>query len=123
MATSKKPKRYRLKLREEPVEIEDHEGKPRIFTLRELDGSQRDEYVEVVRSRSKFGPDGKLLAPPNESGLQPLLLSKCLRDEKGVLVSFETIAKWPASQLEGLFEEAVAVSGLGKEAAEAEGNA
>jgi hypothetical protein len=89
----------------------------RDYTLKEIDGTQRDAYLNDMASRMKF-EDGKPAGIKNFTGLQSKLLSMCLFDPDGKPVPQAVINKWPSSLQAALFDEARKLSGLDKEAGE-----
>lgn len=93
---------FSTKIKKLPVKID---GKQ--YTIQELNGEERDLYMDMGLPR--LGEDKKL---KTVKGMQADLLSICLRDSNGELVSKKTILAWPGAVQGGLFEAARDLSGL-----------
>lgn len=116
---SNEPLVFTLERKTQPVEIDGEQ-----YVLRELNGQERDKYLNGLGARLVTVGDNQSIK--NFDGLQASLLNlslkKCAGDElQPVLVS--TIQNWPASVQKALFDVAQKLSGLDKEEASAEGNA
>lgn len=116
---------FALELEERPVSIA---GEP--YVLIELDGRDRDKYLNSLGSRVKTAPNGKSAGIKNFDGLQATLIVMSLRkiegDERNP-VKLETIQKWPARVVTALFNAARDLSALNEDdedddKAEEEGN-
>jgi hypothetical protein len=81
--------------------------------LRELDGLERDKYLNNLRSRTSI-KDGTRVN--NFTGLQSSLLSRCVyrtnSDGEEELVPAKEIEGWPATTQSKLYEAAMELSGL-----------
>lgn len=123
---------FQLKVKDFPVVLVDDEGKPQGYVLREFDGATRDEYLEAEKNRV----DHKRQVIRNFDKFQASLLAKCFHeadlelDAKGIctevksvgdLCSVEFIQSLPAFALGQLFDKALEMSGLSKDA-DKEGN-
>jgi hypothetical protein len=116
---SNEPLVFTLERKTQAVEIDGEQ-----YVLRELNGQERDKYLNGLGARLVTVGDNQSIK--NFDGLQASLLNlslkKCAGDElQPVLVS--TIQNWPASVQKALFDVAQKLSGLDKEEASAEGNA
>jgi hypothetical protein len=111
--------RFSLKLKEQPVLITGADGADRTFTIREMSGSQAEIYLDVLRDRLIFdtGPDGefKVKGVKGFAGAYESLLSMCLYDQDGKLVSLEAIQLFPSDALKGLFNIAQTMNALNME--------
>lgn len=107
--------KYDLTLKELPVEIGGQQ-----YTLKELDGVMRDAYLTDMASRMGQDKQGRPTGLKNFNGLQAALLGRCLYNSEDKLVDKNTINRWPASVVAGLFEQAQELSALGKEPGEEE---
>lgn len=104
---------FELKLKCIPVELNNSAGVPETYTLSELTGVQRDEYLNDTASRMKFDGQGKAQGVKDFKGMQAKLVSLCLtKGSGGAPVTVETINTWPASVVSALFKEAQKLSGL-----------
>lgn len=102
---------FSLKLQEVPVKITESDGAVKDYTLRELDGQERDRFLDDFGNRVKYS--GTEVQGLNKyEGLQAGLLALCLRDERKELVKVEVIQKYPASVLSALFKAAQTLSKL-----------
>ncbi len=109
-------KKLSLKRKEIEVEIEDTDGNVRVCILRELKGSERDAYINVMHGKMSTAKDGRVTGVKDFSGLQSSLISKSLYDETNKQIPEQTIDSWPASTQTELFKMAQELSGLGEKA-------
>lgn len=119
-------KRSLKKKQSEPFTIEQENGEEKDYYLRDMDGEQRDAFVDFISKKVQRGPDGKPLSSPmkDDVGVSILLLSKTLfLASSNKPVPAETLKKWPHKLLEELAEEASELCALTEEAEEVEGNA
>lgn len=101
--------KFELELKEQQVELDGD-----LFTIFELTGKQRDEYLNSVSQRVNY-VNGKAAGMKNLTGLQSSLIALCLKDEAGKSVKETDIQQYPSSVQTKLFEIAQELSGLGKE--------
>lgn len=106
------PKKLSLRLKSEAIAIEVSEGIEKIFTLKELTGTQRDTYLEDIRNRVTLDDAGKVKGFKSLRGMQTLLISLTLTDENRQPITAKILDEWPASVLTALFEASQALSGL-----------
>lgn len=116
MSEVQQPRRLTLKKRQTKFEIEQEDGSVQVYTVREFDGTGRDEYFELLSNKVDVDMTKKTGKITKFGGLYTDLLSKTVYDPEGKLVSAEVIAKWPSSAQEELFKEAQELCGLNKEA-------
>jgi len=117
--------RLSMRRREVPVVLFDGEGEDAVerrWTIRELDGTGRNKYLDKVKDRVKIGRDGRTQGIKSFDGFQADLLKMCLRDENGERISVEEIEGLPASTQGRLFDLAQEVSGLDRGDEDQEGN-
>lgn len=85
------------------------------YVLVELDGKQRDKWMNDLGARIRLGKDGKAQGLKSFDNMQAGLISASLKkivgDERKP-VSMETIQSWPARVSGGLFDAAKELSGL-----------
>lgn len=103
------PLSFTLKLQTLPVELD---GK--LFTITELTGKQRDQYLDANRARLKLDK-GKVVGLTSFQGIHAELLTLCMADLNRALVTKDQIDGWPASVTEQLFDAARSLSKLGKD--------
>jgi len=87
------------------------------YVLRELDGKERDRYLNSLGNRMKTSPNGGQ-SLKNFDGLQASLITASLFKLEGgerVAVKEATVQAWPARVLTGLFNAAKELSALGDE--------
>jgi len=106
----------RLRRREQVVDLEDEQGLPRRYVVREMTGLERDQFVQATEARTRRDPAGKVTSRTSE-GLSQLLLSLALRDETGVAVARATLDGWPTTTVEALAEVALTLSGFREDGA------
>lgn len=116
-----------LGLREELVQLRDPQsGQVSTYVLVELDGTQRDAYLNAVAARMRTNAQGQPAGVKNFTGLQADLLSRSLfsqaSDGSRKPVDAATIQKWPARVQAALHKKAKALSALDDEADAKAGN-
>ena len=104
-------------LKSVPIELEQKDGTVKSYTLKELTGEDRDIYLDSMKDRFKYSPDGNVSAVTNFKGLHNSLLKMGLvDDETGKLVTEEELKKLPSTTTTALFDEATKLSALDKDA-------
>ena len=103
--------RLSLVRKEVSLILEDGEGE-KTWTLRELDGTQRNKYLNKMTSRVKMGAGGKAVGIKSFDGFQADLLKMCLFDENEEAVSIEDIEALPSSTQQEIFKKAQQLCGL-----------
>lgn len=105
--------KYDLERATVPVELKDPKtGTVLNYTLQELDGLERDQYLNELANRMKVGKDGKPQGIRDFKDLQAKLVSRSLVNEKGENVLVAVIQKWPVHVQKGLFDTAQKLSAL-----------
>ena len=108
---------FTLSLAEKSVVI-DGEG----YVLRELDGKERDTYLNDLSARTRIGANGKPAGVKDFVGLHAGLLAKALKKVVGNErqdIDKKAIQSWPASTVSKLFDIAKELSGLGNDEGDA----
>lgn len=103
------------------VPLTKEDGTDAEFKLQALLASERDAYLDVLRTRMK--ESGKSAELTSFKGMQSELVSMCLLDEQGNPVSKETIQGWPAIVVDTLFKECQRMNSLGDSAKDAKDDA
>ena len=104
-------------LKKIPIELEHEGGVIKSYTLKELTGEERDTYLDSMKNRFKYSPDGNVSAVTNFKGLHNSLLKMCLFDEEtSKLITEDELQKLPSTTTTALFDEATKLSALDKEA-------
>lgn len=112
---------FDLALSEHPVRLLDKKTKePVDYVIREMDGRQRDAYLNGVSKRTRTSAEG-VTRVVNFDGLQGDLLTRCMyRVDTDTLVKLEEVQSWPAKVQSKLFDKARELSALNKEEGEDE---
>jgi hypothetical protein len=118
MSESETPQRFSLRKRSIPIELEDEGGQVHVYTLKEPDGTGRDQILDKMNERAKVSKDGSPAGIKSFKGLHADLISKVLYDVDDKPVSANVIQGWPASLQEKLFKMAQDLAGLGGKAEE-----
>lgn len=101
-----------LDVQEIPVILKDKDGNTLNYTMREMNGADRDKYLDSVNARMKYDEEGKPKGINTIEGLKASLLSLCLFDKDGQQPTIEYIQKWPSRSLEKLHEYAQELNAL-----------
>lgn len=109
--------RFCVKRREQVIQIEGQDGEVQNFTLRELTGEGRDDFMNIM-SRKIVTTNPAAPQVKDHRGTCSALLARTLYDDKGVLVPEQTIQTWPTTMQEELFKLSVKLSALDKKAEE-----
>lgn len=104
--------KFSLERKTEVVYLDDQK-----YTIVELDGDQRDKYLDNMNTRMDFGSGTPTIK--RFEGLQAFLLSLCLKNPQDQIVPLKEIQAWPSSVISALFKKAQVLSGL-DDGAEAE---
>jgi hypothetical protein len=113
--------KFKLVLREEPVELEDADGVTHHYILRELSGKQREEFQTVLQGKLTLGADGKPVGVKDAKGIFAALLTRAMvHADTRKTVSADEVGSWPGSVCEQLYKRAQELSAL-KEGAEGNG--
>lgn len=85
------------------------------YKLQELDGTERDKYLNVLGSRMKVTGKGIPAGVKDFKDLQADLVSRSLVDADGTQVPVAMIQRWPVSIQTKLFKMAQKLSALEEE--------
>ena len=107
--------KFKLKLTELPVEIENEDGTVSTYILKEMDGSQRSTFLNDSTRRIKLKPNGEPESVSDYKHMQENALTLCLYDPDGKLVPVNVLEKWPGAVLTALYKAAQELSGMNKE--------
>ncbi len=97
------------------VIVETEDGQERMWELRELDGKERNSYLNKMAGRLRTDKGGKPVGMKSFDGFQSDLLTLCLRDEHGEPMTKQAIEDLPSKAQQALFEKAQELSGLNVE--------
>jgi len=104
-------KNYSLIGQVEEITLKNKEGVDEDHTLREMDGKDRDTYVQKMRSRMTIH-EGKPTGMKNVKGMQTDLVVLCLYDDDGERLKRDFIEGFPATTLQSLFDDCNVMNGL-----------
>jgi len=112
--------RTRLSARRKEVEvdIEEDDGSVRTYTVRELNGTLRDQFFDSMNRRATGITSEGVRSFKTFKGMYSDLLSLSLFDAHDQPVPADTIQQWPSSTQEELFRIASQLSGLDRKAVE-----
>jgi hypothetical protein len=109
-------KRFRLVRKQIPVELEDAGGKVLRCVMRELDGQERDKFLNIMSTRMKTDAKGKPSGVKDFTNLQASLLVASLFKPDGKPFTSAELQKFPSSTQTELFKMAQKLSGLDEKA-------
>jgi hypothetical protein len=98
----------------QPVDLEVEEGAVARHFVKEMTGSQRDEYFNKTNSKVVKDGRGEVVDMKDYKGLYSTLLSFCVYGPDDKLVPESQIQQWPDTAQKALFEVARELNGLGK---------
>lgn len=116
-------KKLSARRKEEAVDIENIDGSVVEWTVREMDGDTRDEYMKTRQANFHHDKQGQETGVKDTKDLLTNLLKFCLftaADNKPVPV--EVIRPLPTTTQQELFQMALVVNGLKDEAAQKGGS-
>ena len=84
------------------------------YTIKELMGTERDDYINETITRHKFDPQSGVRVGYNVKDQEARLVSLCLHDSAGKRVEMNRVRLLPASTLSALYQLCEEVSALNK---------
>jgi hypothetical protein len=113
--------RFNVVLKSKPVEITDATGRVKTYTLWEMTGEQKDDYLTENAKRVQIAPDGKSGMVTSFKNVNAMLIEKCLiSDDTRKNVDRKAIQTWPSSVQIALYAECLKLNGLDQESADRE---
>lgn len=103
---------FKLQTQVRPVEIEDDNGNVKKYELREISAAQRDRYMNSLTKRFRLDNTGKPCGIKDFEGLHASLISLCLYNEQGTLVTPQEVNAWPAHVTQTLYKAAESLNKL-----------
>lgn len=100
---------------EEPLRVRGAGGEILEYRIKEMTGTERDRYLNVMGSKVKTDANGKATGIRDFTGIMTALICRCLYGPDGKLVTEKEISEWPSSAQKKIFERCQAVNGLGDE--------
>lgn len=107
---------FSLKTRSLDVVLEQADGTPKPYVLKEMSASARDKHLDDLKSRIEVVGGDQVINRFDR--LQASLLTKCLFEvtETGdKSVNIETIQGWPSTVVSALYKAAQGINDLDKE--------
>lgn len=101
-----------------PVILEDEKGGERHYTLKEMMGNERSDYLDSINGNMNYSSTGQFIGIKSYKGMEDGLLLRCLFDEKDKPISPEDIKGMSSQVLNELFLAAQKLNGLDKKAEE-----
>jgi hypothetical protein len=113
-------KKFKTLRKQEQVEIEDDLGVVRIHTVREMSAGEIGKWNTELRTRFALNQNNEAVELKNLDGMMESLLSRCLFDSDGKLVTKEVIASWASETVQALYDIASALNRPNKAEQDAE---
>jgi hypothetical protein len=113
-----------LSRKEIPLKLKDASGTEKEYTLREMNGEQRDKYQSLVATRARTDSQGRPVGLKSYDDLTATLISYCLMD-KGTnqQVSVKAIQQWGSKSQMTIFKMCQELNGMDDDAEEKAKNA
>jgi hypothetical protein len=108
---AEQPLRFKAKRRTKAAEVEEEDGSITKVVLKEMMGTDRDAYQELVAGKVKRGKDG--LPVSGTKGMTTELIARHAFAEDGKPLSKRIIDNWPSSCQLMILKECMELSGLG----------
>jgi hypothetical protein len=103
---------FRLELKSEEFKVGE-----KIYVMKEMRGTLRDQYNDLMLKRIEVGPDGKTRGMKKVSGIDADLLTRCIVDtETDKFITADVVNNWPAATLEEIGAWAIEFNALDKKA-------
>lgn len=106
------PIKLSLKREELKVVLETPEGVDKTYTLREMTGKERDNYLTKMGDKFRYNSQGQVAGVKTFDGMHSILLERCLYDENDKLVSLAELQNFPSRVLNELFAAAQKINAL-----------
>jgi hypothetical protein len=115
MDSNASPFSFSLEVKQVEVELVSKERGTEKYSIREMTGLQRDQYLTSQNTKVKFNEAGKPVGLRTFDGCQSSLLSRCMYKDD-VLVPEKVIQTFPSTVLQSLYEMCQKLNGLDTEA-------
>jgi len=111
--------KFSLKTKSTPVTLEDENGLEVVYQVHQLTGASADELRAAQAAKLVLDMEGNVKEIKDYTGQYTEILSRCLKDPKGQLVTRAVLNTWPDEALKGLYDIAIDINGMkAKEVAE-----
>ena len=100
-----------------PVELVQPDGTSKMYELRVISGKQRSKYMTKLVTQSNVNADGSLM-PKDFDGLFTEMICASMFDSNGIAVKSEEAESFPGPIQQTLFQAAMELNGMDKEAIE-----
>ena len=111
-------RRIKVRRKQEVIEVEDEAGNVHRVTLREMNGIQRDIWLNKNSKATKT--DSKGNRTTDFTGLHANLICACAYTDAGLPYQQSVVQNWSSSAQEELFRICLTLNGLDKDSADAE---
>lgn len=112
--------KFSIKTKSTPVTLEDENGVEVVYQVHQLTGASADALRAAQAAKLVLDSEGNVKEIKDFTGQYTEILTRCLKDPKGDLVSKSVLDSWPDEALKGLYEIAIDVNGMKPKAAEAD---
>lgn len=112
--------KFSVKTKSVPVTMEDGEGNEIVYQVHQLTGASADALRAAQAAKLVLDSEGNVKEIKDFTGQYTEILTRCLKDPKGVLVSKDVLNAWPDEALKGLYEVAIDINAMKPKAAEAD---
>lgn len=110
--------KFSIKTKSVPVTLEQNDGTEITYRIHQLTGAGADALRAAQAAKLVLDSAGNVKEIKDYTGQYTELLTRCLKDGAGVLVSKETLDAWPDETLKGLYEVAADLNGMRSDASE-----
>lgn len=104
--------KFSLSRQKVSVELTGEDGLPVRYWIQALTGQERDEFLNVVASKTRYNEAGQPVGVRDHNGIQSGLLARAMVTDGGIALPEKTIKGWPAKVVTELFRQAQLLSGL-----------
>ena len=110
--------KFSVKTKSVPVILEDENGNEVTYHVHQLTGATADALRAAQAAKLVLDSEGNVKEVKDFTGQYTELLTRCLKDPKGVLVSKDVLDSWPDEALKGLYDVAADLNGMKAKATE-----
>lgn len=106
---------FKLRTKTREVTVLNEKDEEIKYQIRELKAAVREKYLDNLSRRLLLDAKGNIIGLKKYEGMQMDLLTICMHDEDGTLVTRPMLDGWPSSTVTALFHAAQCINGLRKE--------
>ena len=104
--------KFATKTKSTPVSLEDDAGNEVVYAVHQLTGAQADLLRAAQAAKVDLDNEGNIKEIKDYTGQYTDLLSRCMKDPSGKLVTRDVLDSWPDETLKGLYDVAAEINGL-----------